>query len=76
LTKIISATVVCQDILPSDWKNTIKIPELYVRSEESRANLKQGYLLTLEDLFHALLLQSGNDAAQAISQLFFEGPMN
>lgn len=49
------------------------IPELFVRSEESRTNLKEGYGMTLQDLFHALLVSSGNDAAQALSQIFYNG---
>lgn len=74
LTKIIAAFVVGEDVPAKDWPHfKLVIPELFVRFEERRTNLKEGYAMTLQDLFHALLVSSGNDAAQALSQIFYNG---
>lgn len=44
-------------------KNAVNVP-----SDSSKAWLKQGDKLTLEDLLYALMLPSGNDAAVAIAE--------
>ncbi len=63
-TKIMTALAVLE-ALP--LTATVSVPAEAVGTEGSSAYLKAGELLSVEDLLHALLLQSANDAAVTLA---------
>ena len=63
-TKIVTALVVCE-LLECD--TTVKIPQDAIGTEGSSVYLREGELLTVEQLLYALLLESANDAAVALA---------
>ncbi|MBE6565051.1 MAG: D-alanyl-D-alanine carboxypeptidase [Ruminococcaceae bacterium] len=63
-TKIMTA-LVAMEAMPLDEK--VRIPKEAVGIEGSSVYLKEGEVLTLEELLYALLLASANDAAEAIA---------
>ena len=63
-TKVMTELIVSEHL---DENEKIKIPRSAVGIEGSSAYLKEGEILTAGDLLHALLLQSANDAAIALS---------
>ena len=65
-TKIMTALVVC-DLIELD--TVVSIPQSAVGVEGSSVYLCAGELLTVKDLLTALLLESANDAAEALAVL-------
>ena len=65
ITKIMTALVVL-DRLPLD--DTATVPPEAVTLGESDAQLKKGETLSVSDLFEALLVKSGNDAAITLAR--------
>ena len=63
-TKIMTALVVCQRCNVLD---RVKIPAEAVGVEGSSMYLKEGEVLTVQELLYGLMLRSGNDAAQALA---------
>lgn len=63
-TKIMTALVALESC---ELDETVEIAPEAIGIEGSSAYLKQGEVLTLEELLYALLLQSANDAAVAIA---------
>ena len=63
-TKIMTALVVC-DIIELD--TVVAIPPSAVGVEGSSVYLKAGELMSIKDLLTALLLESANDAAEALA---------
>ncbi len=63
-TKIMTALVVCQQCNVLD---RVKIPREAVGIEGSSMYLKEGEVLTVQELLYGLMLQSGNDAAVALA---------
>ena len=63
-TKIMTALVAIEN---SDIKDEVVIPAKAVGVEGSSVCLKEGEILTLEELLYAMLLESANDAAAAIA---------
>lgn len=63
-TKIMTALVALEEC---DTDELVAIDERAVGTEGSSAYLKEGDVLTMEELLYALLLQSANDAAVAIA---------
>lgn len=63
-TKIMTALVALEN---SDPRELVTIDERAVGTEGSSAYLREGEVLTMEELTYALLLQSANDAAVAIA---------
>lgn len=63
-TKIMTALVVCQQCNVLD---RVKIPKEAVGIEGSSMYLKEGEVLTVQELLYGLMLQSGNDAAVALA---------
>ncbi len=63
-TKIMTALVVLER---ADMKQVVTIPKEAVGVEGSSAYLYQGEKITVRDLLFALLLQSANDAAEALA---------
>ena len=63
-TKIMTALVALEN---SNLSDSVKIESSAVGTEGSSAYLKEGEVLTMEELIYALLLRSANDAAVAIA---------
>jgi len=63
-TKIMTALVVCQQCNVLD---RVKIPKEAVGIEGSSMYLKEGEVLTVQELLYGLMLSSGNDAAVALA---------
>ena len=63
-TKIMTALVAIEK---GDFKDMVEIDDSAIGTEGSSAYLKNGDVLTLEELLYALMLQSANDAAVAIA---------
>ena len=63
-TKIMTALVVCEQCNVLD---RVRIPKEAVGIEGSSMYLKEGEVLTVQDLLYGLMLHSGNDAAVALA---------
>ena len=63
-TKIMTALVVCEQCNVLD---RMRIPKEAVGIEGSSMYLREGEVLTLQELLYGLMLQSGNDAAMALA---------
>ncbi len=63
-TKIMTALVVCEQCNVLD---RMKIPKEAVGIEGSSMYLKEGEVLTIQELLYGLMLHSGNDAAVALA---------
>ena len=63
-TKIMTALVVCEQCNVLD---RVRIPKEAVGIEGSSMYLKEGEVLTVQDLLYGLMLRSGNDAAAALA---------
>ena len=63
-TKIMTALIVCEQINVLD---RMRIPKEAVGIEGSSMFLKEGQVLTIQDLLYGLMLCSGNDAAVALA---------
>ena len=63
-TKIMTALLVCEQCNVLD---RMKIPAAAVGIEGSSMYLKEGEILTLQELLYGLMLSSGNDAAVALA---------
>ena len=65
VTKVMTALVALENA-PMDY--TVTVSETAANIGESSANLQEGDTMTLEDALKALMIPSGNDAAQAIAE--------
>lgn len=63
-TKIMTALIVCEQCNVLD---RVKIPKEAVGIEGSSLYLREGEVLTVQDLLYGLMLHSGNDAAMALA---------
>ena len=63
-TKIMTALIICQRCNVLD---RVKIPTEAVGVEGSSMYLKEGEVLTVQELLYGLMLRSGNDAAEALA---------
>ena len=63
-TKIMTALVVCEQCNVLD---RMRIPKEAVGIEGSSMYLKEGEVLTIQELLYGLMLHSGNDAAVALA---------
>ncbi len=63
-TKIMTALIVCEQCNVLD---RVRIPKEAVGIEGSSIYLKEGEVLTVQDLLYGLMLHSGNDAAVALA---------
>ena len=63
-TKILTALVVLENL---QLNQKIKIPKEAVGIEGSSLYLREGEMLTVEDLLYGMMLRSGNDAAVALA---------
>lgn len=63
-TKIMTALVICEQ---TNVLDRVKIPKEAVNIEGSSMYLKEGEVLTVQELLYGLMLQSGNDAAVALA---------
>ncbi len=63
-TKIMTALIVCEQCNVLD---RVRIPKQAVGIEGSSIYLKEGEVLTVQELLYGLMLQSGNDAAVALA---------
>ncbi len=63
-TKIMTALVVCEQ---TNVLDRVRIPKEAVGIEGSSIYLKEGEILTVQDLLYGLMLHSGNDAAVALA---------
>ena len=64
-TKIMTALIVCEQCNVLD---RMRIPKEAVGIEGSSMYLKEGEVLTLQELLYGLMLSSGNDAAVALAE--------
>jgi len=64
-TKIMTAIVVLECC---DLQSEVAVPKAAVGVEGSSLYLKEGEILTVEELLYGLMLHSGNDAAVALAQ--------
>ena len=65
VTKVMTALVALEN---SSLDYTVTVSETAANIGESSANLQAGDTMTLEDALKALMIPSGNDAAQAIAE--------
>ena len=65
VTKVMTALVALEN---SSLDYTVTVSETAANIGESSANLQEGDTMTLEDALKALMIPSGNDAAQAIAE--------
>ena len=63
-TKIMTALIICEQCNVLD---RMQIPKEAVGIEGSSMYLRQGEILTIQDLLYGLMLRSGNDAAVALA---------
>lgn len=63
-TKIMTALVICEQ---TNVLDRVKIPKEAVGIEGSSMYLREGEVLTVQELLYGLMLQSGNDAAVALA---------
>lgn len=63
-TKIMTALIVCEQCNVLD---RVRIPKEAVGVEGSSIYLKEGEILTLQELLYGMMLHSGNDAATALA---------
>ena len=63
-TKIMTGLIICEQVNVLD---RVKIPKEAVGIEGSSMYLKEGEILTVQELLYGLMLQSGNDAAVALA---------
>ena len=63
-TKIMTALIICEQCNVLD---RMQIPKEAVNIEGSSMYLKEGEILTIQDLLYGLMLHSGNDAAVALA---------
>ncbi len=63
-TKIMTALVICEQ---TNVLDRVKIPKEAVGIEGSSMYLKEGEVLTVQELLYGLMLHSGNDAAVALA---------
>ena len=63
-TKIMTALIICEQCNVLD---RVRIPKEAVGIEGSSMYLKEGEVLTVQELLYGLMLQSGNDAAVALA---------
>ena len=63
-TKIMTALVICEQCNVLD---RVKVPKEAVGVEGSSMYLKEGEVLTVQELLYGLMLRSGNDAAVALA---------
>lgn len=63
-TKIMTALVVCEQ---TNVLDRVRIPKEAVGIEGSSIYLKEGEILTVQELLYGLMLHSGNDAAVALA---------
>ncbi|MBO5867908.1 MAG: D-alanyl-D-alanine carboxypeptidase [Oscillospiraceae bacterium] len=63
-TKIMTALIVCEQCNVLD---RVQIPKEAVGIEGSSMYLREGEVLTIQELLYGLMLQSGNDAATALA---------
>lgn len=63
-TKIMTALVICEQCNVLD---RVKIPKEAIGIEGSSMYLKEGEVLTIQELLYGLMLHSGNDAAVALA---------
>ena len=63
-TKIMTALVVCEQ---SNVLDRVRIPKEAIGIEGSSLYLKEGEILTVQELLYGLMLHSGNDAAVALA---------
>lgn len=63
-TKIMTALVVCEQ---SNVLDRVRIPKEAIGVEGSSLYLKEGEILTVQELLYGLMLHSGNDAAVALA---------
>ncbi|MEA4966278.1 MAG: D-alanyl-D-alanine carboxypeptidase family protein [Oscillospiraceae bacterium] len=63
-TKIMTALLVCEQCNLAD---RVRIPKAAVGIEGSSIYLREGEILTVQDLLYGMMLHSGNDAAMALA---------
>jgi len=64
-TKLMTALLALEKADPDD---VFTAPAYSAQAAESRINLREGERMTVDDLLHALLLESANDAAVALAE--------
>ena len=64
-TKIMTALIICEQCNVLD---RMRIPKEAVGIEGSSMYLKEGEILTIQELLYGLMLHSGNDAAVALAR--------
>ena len=64
-TKLMTALLALEKADPND---VFTAPAYSAQPAESRINLREGERMTVDDLLHALLLESANDAAVALAE--------
>ena len=51
-------------------KTTVRVSKLSAHIGGTSAKLREGDILTIQDLFYGLMLPSGNDAATCLAETF------
>lgn len=63
-TKLMTALLAAENL---DWDDTVTVPDEAVRVEGTSLGLRGGDTLSVRDLVTGMLLESGNDAANAVA---------
>ncbi len=70
ITKLLTAMVVVEEM---NLNQVVEVPEDIAEVERVRVGIRPGDLLTVRDLLHGMLMESGNDCAEALARAYPKG---
>ncbi|MBI5247873.1 MAG: D-alanyl-D-alanine carboxypeptidase [Desulfomonile tiedjei] len=70
ITKLLTAMVIVEEM---DLDRVVEVPEDIGQVERHVVGLKPGDQLTVRDLLHGMLIESGNDCAEALARAYPKG---
>ncbi len=70
ITKLLTALVVIEQM---DLDRVLEVPADITQVERCRVGLRPGDLLTVRDILHGMLIESGNDCAEVLARAYQKG---
>ncbi len=70
ISKLLTAMVVAEEM---DQDRVLEVPEDITLVERHVIGLKPGDRLTVKDLLHGMLIESGNDCAEVLARAYHKG---
>ncbi len=70
ITKLLTALVVIEQM---DLDRVLEVPADITQVERHRVGLRPGDLLTVRDILHGMLIESGNDCAEVLARAYPKG---